>query len=88
MDKHLIMKEQIKRYQNSGMSIREYCNEFDLTEDSFHYWKSKFTRESKQKSNQSLIPVEIESKEEVTTVRKSVLIKIGSDGLITIKIGN
>jgi hypothetical protein len=89
MDKYKIMKDHLKRYQNSGMRIREYCDEYELSEDSFHYWKSKFARESKQNSNKSLVPIEIDANEDQFKLNsKSILIKIDPDGSVSIKVGS
>lgn len=43
-------------WQASGQSIREYCQQHDVTETSFHYWRRELRQRDAQVSTRPAVP--------------------------------
>jgi len=50
----------IKKWQESGISQRDFCSQHDLSMHAFYYWLRKY-KQANQSSENRFLPVEINS---------------------------
>ena len=56
--KRTFWQHHIERWQQSGLSQKEYCKQHELTFSSFGYWRARLNRSKRAKK---LIPVDIKT---------------------------
>lgn len=61
-DKATYWQLHITKQENSEPSIKRYCQQADISENQFYYWRKKLQRKKSHAS--SCIPVHIQSSEE------------------------
>ena len=49
-------REHVRKWQESGLTITEYCRQAGVKSTSFHYWKSKYEEEL-EGSSSNFIPI-------------------------------
>ena len=62
-DKETYWQTHVMKQENSEPSIKRYCQQEDISENQFYYWRKKLQRK-KSSNTQSCIPIHIRSTEE------------------------
>jgi len=56
---HREMFSLIKKWQNSGINQKNFCNQHEITLHAFYYWLRKY-KQAHERSENGFVPVEIE----------------------------
>jgi hypothetical protein len=74
-------------WQASGQSIREYCEQHDVTETSFHYWRRELRQRDAQGLNRrtspAFVPVRV-----IPSTTVAVKIRCPSGHVVTLSAGD
>ena len=55
----------IKKWQDSGLSKKEFCKQQDIATQNFHYWSKKYKQTYSSLENE-FIPIEVNPVQEIT----------------------
>lgn len=83
MNKHkqnrTLWKDRLKDFEDSGLSIKTWCDEKKLKEHQFYYWRNKFKAE--QAPSKTLVPIDITQMTNQTNQDSRIKIQVGSISL-------
>ncbi|KPH66467.1 IS66 family insertion sequence element accessory protein TnpA, partial [Oceanobacillus caeni] len=75
-EKRLVWEERISSYKQSGLSIAKWCDENNVHESQFYYWKKKLNTDPKVDNTSSKwLSVEVDKYD--NNPDSSILIKLG-----------
>jgi hypothetical protein len=88
MDKNKLMKQHVERWQSSGKTILQYCNDNNLSYDGFNSWRYKNVPETRiLNRKKSFLSVPIEGLGKSDRMDGKISIDIEPDGTIHIRLG-